>query len=248
MMRAVETALVGHSRDSRRAVMRPGGGRRGEMTALDWVLVVAIIVLGAFLVGGFVLGARALRSLQAGRDEVKGRQDRAVDDAKAKVDDAKAKAASVRAEAAAAKAEASAARAEARRVLEAAHEEADTILEHAHRQAESDAEQVRTAARRSGEREVALLNTTAKEHAVEVERRAARIDERERLHAEEVERLVERERRLAAQDIDLAGRENALAARESELVGAEEQKRRELERIAKLTADAARAELVESIE
>ena len=50
------------------------------------------------------------------------------------------------------------------------------------------------------------------------------------------------------QDADLAGRENALSTRESELVGAEEQKRRELERIAKLTADAARAELVESIE
>src|SRR4029453_16902200 len=159
-----------------------GEGRRGEMTALDWVLVVAIIVLAAFLVAGLVLGARAVRALQTNRNEVKDRQDQ--------VDDAKAKAASVRAEAAAAKAEANAARAEARRVLEAAHEEADTILEHAHRQAESDAEQVRTTARRSGEREVALLNTTAKEHAAEVERRAARIDERERLHADEVERLV----------------------------------------------------------
>jgi ribonuclease Y len=210
------------------------------MTALDWVLVVAIIVLAAFLVAGLVLGARALRALQTNRNEVKDRQDQ--------VDDAKAKAASVRAEAAAAKAEANAARAEARRVLEAAHEEADTILEHAHRQAESDAEQVRTAARRSGEREVALLNTTAKEHAAEVERRAARIDERERLHADEVERLVERERRLAAMDADLATREAALTARETELTAADKERRRELERIAGLTADAARSELIDSIE
>ncbi|MFF5081033.1 ribonuclease Y [Actinoplanes sp. NPDC000266] len=215
------------------------------MTALDWVLVVAIVVLAAFVVAGMLLGARALRHLK--KTDAKG-SGQAVDDALAKVDDANAKAASVRAEAAAAKAEANAARAEARRVLEDAHSEADTILERAHRQAEADAEQVRSAARRSGEREVALLNATAKEQAAEVERRAARIDERERLHADEVERLVERERRLASMDTDLSSREAALSTKEAALAGAEEEKRRELERIAALTAEAARAELVESIE
>ena len=210
------------------------------MTALDWVLVVAIVVLAAFVVAGLTLGARALRQLQSSKNEAKDRQEQ--------VDVAKAKAASVRAEAAAAKAEANAARAEARRMLEAAHEEADTILEHAHRQAESDAEQVRSAARRSGEREVALLNTTAKEQAAEVERRAARIDERERLHADEVERLVQRERRLGAMDADLTAREGTLTRRESELTAGEEAHRKELQRIAGLTADAARAELIENIE
>ncbi|MEU7902065.1 ribonuclease Y [Actinoplanes sp. NPDC049118] len=217
------------------------------MTAL-WVLVMAIVVLAAFVVVGLVLGARALRQLQESKTADRDRREQTVDDAMAKVDDANAKAASVRAEAAAAKAEATAARAEARRVLEDAHGEADTILEHAHRQAESDAEQVRAAARRSGEREVALLNATAKEQAAEVERRAARIDERERLHADEVERLVERERRLVAMDTDLSAREAALTVREAELAGAEDGRRRELERIAGLTADAARAELIENIE
>jgi ribonuclease Y len=229
--------------------MRRGEGRLGEMTtALEWVLVVAVVVLAAFVVVGLVLGARALRQLQESKTADRDRREQTLDAAKAKVDDANAKAASVRAEAAAAKAEASSARAEARRVLEAAHEEADTILEHAHRQAESDAEQVRSAARRSGEREVALLNATAKEHAAEVERRAARIDERERLHADEVERLVERERRLAAMDADLATREAALTAREAELTAAEEHRRKELERVAGLTADAARTELIDTIE
>jgi ribonuclease Y len=218
------------------------------MTAPIWVLVVAIVVLGALVVVGLTLGARALRQLQSDRATAQDRQGQAVDDANAKVADANAKAASVRAEAAAAKAEANAARAEARRVLEAAHSEADTILEHAHRQAESDAEQVRSAARRSGEREVALLNATAKEHAAEVERRAARIDERERLHADEVERLVERERRLVTMDADLTARETAMTGRETALVAAEELKRKELERIAGLTAEVARAELVENIE
>jgi ribonuclease Y len=228
--------------------MRRGEGRLGEMTALEWVLVVAIVVLAAFVVVGLVLGARALRTLQENRTADRESREQTLDAAKAKVDDANAKAASVRAEAAAAKAEATSARAEARRVLEAAHEEADTILEHAHRQAESDAEQVRAAARRSGEREVALLNATAKEHAAEVERRAARIDERERLHADEVERLVERERRLAAMDTDLATREAALTVREAELTAAEENRRKELERVAGLTADAARTELIDTLE
>ncbi|MEU4421379.1 ribonuclease Y [Actinoplanes sp. NPDC024001] len=218
------------------------------MTPQVWVLMVATIVLAVSVIAGLFFGARALRNLNADRLDAQERQDQAVGDAQAKVADANAKAASVRAEAAAAKAEASAARAEARRVLEAAHEEADTILEHAHRQAESDAEQLRTAARRSGEREIALLNTTVKEQAAEVERRAARIDERERLHAEEVERLVERERRLVTLEAELAKRESALAERESNLTRTEEVKRRELERIAGLTAESAKSELIEAIE
>ncbi|MEU4561769.1 ribonuclease Y [Actinoplanes sp. NPDC023936] len=218
------------------------------MTPLDWVLVIAVIVLAASVIAGLVLGARALRQMQSERHDAHERQELEVGAAQAKIADANAKAASVRAETAAAKAEAGAARAEARRVLEAAHSEADTILEHAHRQAEADAEQLRTAARRSGEREVALLNATVKEQAAEVERRAARIDERERLHAEEVERLVERERRLAALESDLTTREAALTKREAEIARVEETKRRELERIAALTAETARAELIESIE
>ncbi|GAA2862627.1 ribonuclease Y [Actinoplanes cyaneus] len=213
-----------------------------------WVLVVAIVVLAVSVIVGLTLGARALRQFRTDRQDAQDRQDQEVGVAQAKVADANAKAASVRAEAAAAKAEAAAARAEARRVLETAHSEADTILEHAHRQAEADAEQVRTAARRSGEREIALLNATVKEQSAEVERRAARIDERERLHSEEVERLVQRERRLGALESELARREASLKSRESAIEAAEEAKRRELERIAGLTVDTAKTELIESIE
>ncbi|HEY0696566.1 MAG TPA: ribonuclease Y, partial [Micromonospora sp.] len=100
----------------------------------------------------------------------------------------------------------------------------------------------------SGEREVALLAATTKEQATEVERRAQRIDERERLHTEEVERLAERERQLATAAADLAARESALVARELALAEAEGKVRRELERVAGLTADTARAELVDTIE
>ncbi len=218
------------------------------MAPQDWVLVVAVVVLAVTVIVGMTLGARALRQFRTERQDAQDRQDQEVGVAQAKVADANAKAASVRAEAAAAKAEAAAARAEARRVLENAHSEADTILEHAHRQAEADVEQLRTAARRSGEREIALLNATVKEQAAEVERRAARIDERERLHSDEVERLVERERRLGTLESELTRKEALLNQREAELIKNEEVKRREMERIAGLTVETAKTELIESIE
>ena len=145
------------------------------MSALEWGLLAAIAVLAALVLTALILGARALRRLgvtgtgPATDDSAfvaeKDRQEQslaalrsAADEAYTTVDAAKSAAAAARAEAAAAKAEASAARAEARRVLDAARVEADTVLERAHRQAEDDAEQVRTAARRSGEREIALLD------------------------------------------------------------------------------------------
>ncbi|MBM0238293.1 ribonuclease Y, partial [Micromonospora sp. ATA32] len=87
-----------------------------------------------------------------------------------------------------------------------------------------------------------------REQAAEVERRATRMDERERQHTEEVERFAARERQLTAASAALAARESALVEREAELAEAEAQRRRELERIAGLTADAARAELIEAIE
>lgn len=235
------------------------------MSALDAALLVAVVLLAVVVLGAVLLGARALRGLStvasrpAPEDPAfvaeKDRQEQslaalrsAADEATSTVDEARSAAASARAEAAAAKAEAKSARAEARRVLETARVEADTVLERAHRQAESDAEQVRAAARRSGEREIALLATTTKEQAAEVERRAQRMDERERQHSEEVDRLAERERRLAAATADLAAREASLAVREAALVEAEEHRRRELERVAGLTADTARIELIETIE
>ncbi|MER7168874.1 ribonuclease Y, partial [Micromonospora sp. NPDC000207] len=92
------------------------------------------------------------------------------------------------------------------------------------------------------------LAATTREQAAEVDRRATRMDERERLHTEEVERLAERERQLTAAGAALAAREAELVRREEALTEAEEQRRRELERVAGLTADTARTELVEAIE
>ncbi|MGW0433210.1 ribonuclease Y [Micromonospora sp. NPDC003197] len=233
------------------------------MSALDVGLLTTTVLLATLVLAGLFVGMRALRRLtvpSAAADNSdfvaeKDRQEQslaalrtAADKATSTADVAKSELATARAEVAAAKAEASAARAEARRVLDAARTEADTVLDRAHRQAEADAEQVRAAARRSGEREIALLASTAKEQAAEMERRAQRMDERERLHTEEVERFAERDRRLAAAATKLTTREAALAVRETAVTEAEEQRRRELERIAGLTAEAARSELIEAVE
>ncbi|TDC34694.1 ribonuclease Y [Micromonospora sp. 15K316] len=231
------------------------------MSAFDTVLLVVVLILTLVVVGALTMGLRTLRQLGGARPAdpafiaEKDRQEQslaalrsAADEANSTIDVAKSAAAAARAEAAAAKAEAKAARAEARRVLDDARAEADTVLERAHKQAEADAEQLRTAARRGGEREVAVLAATTREQAAEVDRRAARMDERERLHTEEVERLAERERQLSAASAALAAREAALDQREAGLAEAELHRRRELERVAGLTAEAARTELIEAIE
>lgn len=232
------------------------------MNGLDAVLLVAVLLLTVVVVGAVLIGIRVVRGIAGtARPEdpafiaEKDRQEQslaalrsAADEANSTIDAAKSAAAAARTEAAAARAEAKAARAEARRVLDGARAEADTILERVHKQAEAEAEQLRTAARRGGEREAAVLAATTREQAAEVERRAARMDDRERLHTEEVERLAERDRQLGAANVALEVRESALAERDRELEQAEQQRRRELERVAGLTAEAARGELVEAIE
>jgi ribonucrease Y len=234
------------------------------MTTLVMALVGVVAILAVLVAVGLVLVVRTLRPLRrsVAKEPVdpaflaeKDRREQslaalrdAADEATSAVDEARVLATTARTEAAAAKAEATSARADAQRVLAAAHTEADTILERAHRQAEQDAEQARLTARRTGEREIAMLTATAREQSADAERRQQRLDERERLLVEEAERLAERDRRISAAEVDLTDRESTLGTRELVLADLEEERRRELERIAGLTADAARQELVEAIE
>src|SRR6266545_4541020 len=236
------------------------------MPGLVVVLAAVTALMGAFLVV-VVKALPLLRGLSAAEPAVrkpvddpaylaeKSRQETSLaslrataEEATAAVDEARAAAAAARTEAAAAKAEASAARAEARRVLDAARAESESLLDRAHRQAEHDAEQARASARRAGERELAQLTSAAKEQAQDNERRQQRLDERERLLAEEAERLAERDRRITTAESDLAERDASLNEREIELAEAEEYRLRELERVAGLTADGAKVELIEAIE
>ncbi|MEV0455950.1 ribonuclease Y [Catellatospora methionotrophica] len=262
------------------------------MTTMEGLLLAAIVLLALMVAGMLAVGVRLVRRLaaptaptgqplsvivddpEAVAERERQRQtlvelQNSVSDAQTALETERRSVASVRAEAtavraenAAAKAEVATARAEAQRVLDAAHAEADTVLQRAHRQAEEDAEQVRSTARRTGEREIAMLTSTAKDQAAEAERRLQRLDERERLHAaeaerlaererqnvEEAERLAERDRRIAAAEAELAKWDLGLQGKEQELAQAQEQRRKELERVAGLTADAAKGELVETIE
>ncbi|HKD97165.1 MAG TPA: ribonuclease Y [Micromonosporaceae bacterium] len=230
------------------------------MTALETILVVAVALLVAVVAAAVVWFARVLKgfgpgmSLRGGtgRDvtssATEADQAAAVDDASQAAEQARAAGIAARQEAVSAKAEAVAARAEAQRIVDAAHTEAEGILERGHRQAQAEAEQARQAGRRAGEREIEMLTVAVKDQIADTERRQVRLDERERLQAEESERLAERDRRIAASEGELAERDTSLATREASLAASEETRRRELERIAGLTADAARAELVEMIE
>jgi ribonuclease Y len=236
------------------------------MRPYEMVLVSVIAVVAVLLVVVLVVGVSVMRRLRGpsvlGGNETdpaylaeKDRQENslaslraAAEEATTAVDEARGVAAAARTEAAAAKAEASAARAEARRILDAARAESESVLERAHRQAEHDAEQARAAARRAGEREIAQLTTAAKEQTQDAERRQRRLDERERLLADEAERLAERDRRITAAEADLAERESTLVEREKAASEAEERRHRELERIAGLTAEVAKNELIEAIE
>jgi len=236
------------------------------MTTLVVVLIGVVVLLAALVVATLVLVVRTVRPTRspAGAPDSsvdtmfvaeRDRQEQslaalrdAADEASSVAEEARAKATTARTELAAAKAEANAARAEAKRVLTAAHTEADTILERAHRQAEQDAEEARLTARRTGEREIAMLTATAREQSADAERRQQRLDERERLLSEEAERLAERDRRITSGEAELAEREVAMTTREVTIAELEEERRRELERVAGLTTDSAKTELIEMIE
>jgi ribonucrease Y len=233
------------------------------VTALETVLAVAVAILAVVTAAGGVLVLRVLRQIGSGGTRPRnGTADRTVRNGKkgsqsrrpgaelspSALDEARAAVAAARSEAAAAKAEASSARGEARRIVDNARTEADGLLERAHKQADHEAEQARLLARRAGEREVSTLTSVAKEQAADAERRQQRLDERERLLAEEAERLADRDRRIAAAEAELAERESELVSRETEVASSAEIQRRELERVAGLTAEAAKGELVDSIE
>jgi ribonucrease Y len=239
----------------------------GIVTTVEWALVVVVTVLVVLVATGFRWFARIAKDLSAkatvgvsAADEsaflaAKDHQEQslaalrgAADDASLAVEQARTAASAARTEAVGAKAEATAARAEAQRVIGAAHAEAESVLERAHLQAQADAEQARIAGRRAGEREIDALTATVKEQIADTERRQIRLDERERLHADEAERIAERDRRISLTETELNERDATLSERESAVARSEEIQRKELERIAGLTADTARGELVESIE
>jgi ribonuclease Y len=141
----------------------------------------------------------------------------------------------------AARAEAVAARAEAQRVLEDARAAAAELADRARLQAQDEAQRTLEAARRAGEREAEEIAESARRREAEVERRESRLAERE-------ERLDGEQHRAEQRDRALARAEAALVQREAALADLELAHQAELARVAGLGPDAAKAELVRTIE
>ncbi|MEU1728227.1 ribonuclease Y [Actinomadura sp. ATCC 39365] len=138
--------------------------------------------------------------------------------------------------------------------VEAVHAELEEARERAgeiRAKAESDAEEIlrrsesaaESAAqmRREVEEESRTLKSELKELRTDLERREARLAEREQRLDEEARRQSERDRKLAETEVELADRRE-------ELLQVEDERRVILERVAGLTGEQAKSELVKEIE
>jgi ribonuclease Y len=128
------------------------------------------------------------------------------------------------------------AREEAREIRHKAESDAEEILRRSEAAAESAAQM-----RQEVEQESRILKSELKELRADLERREARLAEREQRLDEEARRQAERDRKLAETEIELADRRE-------ELLQVEQERRVILERVAGLTSDQAKAELVKEIE
>ncbi|WP_101788719.1 ribonuclease Y [Nonomuraea indica] len=128
------------------------------------------------------------------------------------------------------------ARQEAGEIRGKARSDAEEILRRSEAAAESAVQM-----RREVEGESRILKSELKELRADLERREGRLAEREQRLDEEARRQAERERKLAETEIELADRR-------AELLQVEDERRAILERVAGLTAEQAKAELVMEIE
>ncbi|MEV4109211.1 ribonuclease Y [Nonomuraea sp. NPDC049695] len=128
------------------------------------------------------------------------------------------------------------AREEAREIRHKAETDAEEILRRSEAAAESAAQM-----RREVEEESRILKSELKELRADLERREARLAEREQRLDEEARRQTERDRKLGETEVELADRRE-------ELLQVEEERRVILERVAGLTGEQAKAELVKEIE
>jgi ribonuclease Y len=128
------------------------------------------------------------------------------------------------------------AREEAREIRHKAESDAEDILRRSEAAAESAAQM-----RREVEEESRILKSELKELRSDLERREARLAEREQRLDEEARRQAERDRKLAETEVELADRRE-------ELLQVEQERRLILERVAGLTGEQAKSELVKEIE
>ncbi len=133
-------------------------------------------------------------------------------------------------------------------VLATARTEADRLRADAVREAEASRSEMLVAARIESLKLREDIDREIARRREEWERLERRADERSRAQEKKAEELEGRDRTLNKRDESIAGREAALKAREGEADRLAQEQRRKLERIAGLTAEDARREVLQSVE
>jgi ribonuclease Y len=138
--------------------------------------------------------------------------------------------------------------ARARREAERLALEATRAAEDAKRAAEASRAEAAVAAREESLRLREALDLEHQRRREEWERRERRAEEQDRTHERKAEELGTRARHLEEQEARLAAREQAVADRHAEAEWLVSERRQELERVAGLSAEDARKELVQRVE
>jgi ribonucrease Y len=133
-------------------------------------------------------------------------------------------------------------------VLAAAHVEASRLRADTLREAESAKSEVLVAAKMESLKLREELDREIQHRREEWERLERRAEERSRTQDRKLEEIESRERGFAKRDESLTQRENALRAREGEADRLAQEQRVKLERIAGLTAEDARREIMQRVE
>jgi ribonuclease Y len=133
-------------------------------------------------------------------------------------------------------------------ILGAAHAEAERIRTEALRESEAAKAEVLVAAKMEALRQREDLDREVQRRREEWERLERRADERTRAQERKLEELEARDRAFAKREETLAQRDQALRSREGEADRMAQQQRQKLERIAGLTAEDARREILQRVE
>ncbi len=133
-------------------------------------------------------------------------------------------------------------------ILGAARGEAERLRTDAAREGEAAKQEVLVAAKMEALKQREDLDREVQRRREEWERLERRADERARSQERKVEELEARDRALAKRDEALTGREQALRAREGEADRLAQEQRVKLERIAGLSAEDARREILQRTE
>jgi ribonuclease Y len=133
-------------------------------------------------------------------------------------------------------------------VLGSARAEAERLRSEAMREGEAGRQEVLVAAKMEALKQREDLDREGQRRREEWERLERRADERSRLQERKLEELEARDRALSKRDEALTQREQGLRAREGEADRLAQEQRVKLERIAGLTAEDARREILQRVE